>query len=105
MSFNTLFLAHAPDADNTVHRSRIETGMYKLITVIVKNQPEALAVCEELVGKEEIHSILLCPGFSHQDVAEIVKVTDNKAAVVVARGDGPSGRIVQEALQRAGYQH
>lgn len=105
MSFNALFIAHAPDADSAVHRSRIETGMYKLITVIVKNQPETLAVCEELVRKEEIHSILLCPGFTHTDVAEIVKATGHKVAVVVAPGDEPSGRIAQEALQRAGYQH
>lgn len=104
MSFNALFLAHAPDADKAVHRSRIETGMYKLITVIVKNQAEALAVCEELVKKEDIQSILLCPGFTHTDIAEIVNATGHQVAVVVARGDGPAGRIVQEAMQHAGYQ-
>ena len=103
MSFNALFIAHAPDADKAIHRSRIETGLYKLLTVIVKNQAEALEVCQELVDTEDIHSILLCPGFSHLDVAEIIKATNNKIAVVVARGDAPSGRIVQEAMQRAGY--
>ncbi|MBN2600567.1 MAG: hypothetical protein JXR87_01090 [Candidatus Marinimicrobia bacterium] len=103
MSFNALFIAHAPDADKAIHRSRIETGMYKLLTIIVKSQAEALEVCNELVEKEDIHSILLCPGFSHQDVAGIVKATGNKVAVVVARGDGQSGRIVQEAMQKAGY--
>ena len=103
MSFNALFIAHAPDADKSIHRCRIETDLYKLLTVIVKSQAEALEVCEELVEKEQIDSILLCPGFTHQDVAEIVKATDNKVAVVVARGDGPSAKIVQTAFQRAGY--
>ena len=103
MSFNALFIAHAPDADKSIHRSRIETGMYKLLTVIVKSQPEAIEVCDELIEKEQIDSILLCPGFTHQDVADLVKATDNKVAVVVARGDGPSGKIVQSAFARTGY--
>ena len=103
MSFNALFIAHAPDADKEKHRSKIETGMYKLLTVIVKSQQEALEICSELVEKEQIDSILLCPGFTHRNVAEIVEATGNKVAVVVARGDGPSGKIVQAAFQRAGY--
>jgi len=103
MSFNALFIAHAPDADKNIHRSRIETGMYKLLTVIVKNQQEAIEVCDEFIEKEKIDSILLCPGFTHQNVAEIVEATDNKVAVVVARGDGPSGKIVQSAFARCGY--
>ena len=103
MSFNSLFISSAPDADKTIHRSTIKTGKYKLTTVIVKNLQEALEVCDELVKKEAIDSILLCPGFTHRDVAEIVAVTDNKVAVVVARGDGPSAKIVQEAFKRAGY--
>ncbi len=103
MTFNALFIAHTPDADKIIHRSIIKTGMYKLITVLVKNQSEALEICNELVEPEKIDSILLCPGFTHLDVAEIIKATDNKIAVVIARGDGPSGRIAQAAMQRAGY--
>jgi hypothetical protein len=103
MSFNTLFIAHVPDADKNIHRSRIETGMYKLLTVIVKNQQEALEVCDELIEKEQIDSILLCPGFTHIDIAGIVAATGGKVAVSVARGDGPSGWISMEALQRAGF--
>jgi hypothetical protein len=71
MSFNALFIAHAPDADKTKHRSKIETGMYKLLTVIVKSQSEAIEACDELIEKEQIDSILLCPGFTHRNVAEI----------------------------------
>lgn len=103
MAFKTLFLAHIPDADKEKHRSVIETGMYKLFTVIVKNQKEAIEVCNDLVSKENIDSILLCPGFTHNDVAEIVRITGNNVAVSVARGDGPSGKISLAARKREGY--
>jgi hypothetical protein len=103
MSFNSLFISYAPDADKTIHRNTINTGKYKLITVVVKNLKEALDVCDELIKKEALDSILLCPGFTHQDVAEIVNATHNQVGVVVARGDGPSAKIVQQAFKRAGY--
>ena len=42
MAFKALFLAHAPDADKEKHRSAIDTGMYQLFTVVVRNQAEAM---------------------------------------------------------------
>jgi len=103
MAVKTLFLAHAPDADKEKHRCFIDTGKYQLDVVIVRNQAEALEVCARLFREKTIESILLCPGFTHQDIAEIVRATDNKVAVCVARGDGPSNRISMEALGRAGF--
>ncbi len=38
MAFRALFLAHAPDADREKHNSVIDTGKYKLFTVVVKSQ-------------------------------------------------------------------
>ena len=43
---------------------------------------------------------MLCPGFSHSDVAEIFNALDGKVSVSVSRGDGPSNRIVQPVIQR-----
>jgi DNA/RNA endonuclease YhcR with UshA esterase domain len=103
MPFKTLFLAHAPDADKEKHRAFIDTGKYQLDVVIVKNQAEALEVSARLYKEKNIESILLCPGFSHQDIAEIVRATENKVSVCVARGDGPSNRISLEALKKAGF--
>jgi hypothetical protein len=103
MAFKTLFLAHAPDADKEKHHCFIDTGKYQLDVVIVKNQAEALEVCTRLFSEKKIESILLCPGFTHQDIAEIVRAMDNKVAVCVSRGDGPSNRISLEALKRAGF--
>lgn len=103
MAFRTLFMAHAPDADKDRHHCFIDTGKYQLDVVIVKNQAEALEVSSRLFREKQIESILLCPGFTHQDIAEIVKATENKVAVCVARGDGPSNRISIEGLKRAGF--
>ena len=103
MAFNVLFLAHAPDADKEKHRSVITTGMYQLSSVVVRNQAESIEVCRDFVQKENIDSVLLCPGFTHSDVAEIMKAVGNNVAVSVARGDGPSGKVSSAARKREGY--
>jgi len=103
MAFKVLFLAHAPDADRTKHRSTIDTGMYQLFTVVVKDQAEAVEVSRKYAEMENIDSVILCPGFTHSNVAEIGKVTGDRVAVSVARGDGPSGKVSLEARQREGY--
>jgi len=103
MAFKVLFLAHAPDADKEKHRSAIDTGMYQLFTVVVRNQEEAVEVCKDFAAKEGIDSVLLCPGFTHSDVAEIVEAVGRRVAVSVARGDGPSSRVSSAARRREGY--
>ncbi len=103
MAFKVLFLAHAPDADKEKHRSVIETGMYHLFSVVVRDQKEALQVCSDFVKTEGIDSILLCPGFTHNDVAAITRSAGNGVAVPVARGDGPSGRVSAAVRKREGY--
>ena len=50
-------------------------------------------MCKSLVREEGIHSILLYPGFTHENVAGIAEVVGKNAGVFVARGDGPSIRI------------
>jgi hypothetical protein len=103
MAFKVLFLAHAPDAETAKHRNAIDTGMYQLFTVVVKDQAEAVGVCKNYVEMENIDSVLLCPGFTHSDVAEIVRVAGDNVAVSVARGDGPSGKVSLEVRKREGY--
>jgi len=90
-------------SDKEKHRSLIETGTYHLYTVLVKNQDEALQVSKNFTDNKNIDSILLCPGFTHTDVAEIVKITGGKVAVAAARGDGPGSKISLEARKRAGF--
>ena len=103
VAFRVLFLAHAPDADGERDRSVIDTGMYRLFTIVVKDQAEALEVCGDCVARENVDSVVLCPGFTHSDVAEIARLVGRDVAVSVARGDGPSARASREARKRAGY--
>jgi hypothetical protein len=50
MAFKALFFAHAADnADKEKDRSIIDTKKYRLFTVAVRNQAEALEVCNEFV--------------------------------------------------------
>lgn len=100
MAFKVLFLSHAPDADYEKHKSIIDTGKYKLLTVVVKTQDEAVKVSKNIYIKEKIDAIILCPGFTHSDVAEIFQALEGKVSVNVARGDGPSNRSSQAVIQR-----
>ena len=103
MAFKALFLAHAPDAEAEKHRCVIETSKYKLFVVVVKDQEQAIEVCKKVVEEEGIQSILLCPGFTHRDVAEIQEAVGENVGVFVARGDGPSNRISMEVMRREGW--
>lgn len=103
MAFKVLFLSHAPDADRSTHRNRIDTGMYRLFTVLVRDQAEAVEVSQTFFEEEHVDAVLLCPGFTHREVAEIIERTDGQVGVFVARGDGPSARISAAARRREGY--
>ena len=100
MAFKALCLAHAPDADYEKHNNVIDTGKYKLFTFVIRNQTEAIKVSKNLYKKEKIDAIMLCPGFTHNDVSEIFNALDGKVSVNVSRGDGPSNKISQPAIQR-----
>ena len=102
MAFKVVFLAHAPDAEPEKHKCVIETSKYKLFVVVVKGQDQAVEMCKEFVKEEGIHSILLCPGFTHRDVAEIAEAVGKSVGVFVARGDGPSNRVSMEIRKREG---
>jgi len=103
MAFKSLFLAQAPDAEPEKHHCVVETPKYQLLVKLVRNQEQAVEICKKLVEEEGIQAILLCPGFTHQNVAEIAQAVGGKAGVSVARGDGPSGKISHEAMKRAGW--
>jgi hypothetical protein len=105
MSFNVLFMAHSPDADPTLHRTQIDTGKFKLSTVVVRDQGQALEVVKAMASEHALDSILLCPGFTHKDVAEIFESLGGAIGVSVARGDGLSNRIAMEARKRAYGSH
>jgi len=99
MAFKTALIAHAPDADPERDNCVIETAMYSMSVNIVWGQDQALEVSRRLAG-EGVHSIILCPGFSHGDVAAIAEAVGNGVGIFVARGDTPSNRVAGEAIAR-----
>jgi hypothetical protein len=103
MAFKVVFLAHAPDAEPEKHRCVIETPKYKLFVRVVKGQGQAVEVCQNLVKEEGIHSILLCPGFTHGNIAEIAQAVGKDVGVFVARGDGPSNRTSMNVMEKEGW--
>ncbi len=103
MAFKALFIAHIPDADYRIHKSVIDTGMYKMFSVMVKNQEEALLVAKEYFEKEGIQAISLCPGFTNSNVGEISSLLNGQVSVNVSRGDGPSNKIAMDAMKEAGF--
>lgn len=103
MPFTAAFIAHSPDADPAVHRSVIETGLYTIHTVVVRNQAQGLAVAGELVREHGVQSLLLCPGHSNEDVGEIAGAVGEGVSVSVARGDPRGGRVSARAMEEAGW--
>ena len=101
MAFKVVFLTHAPDAEPEKDRSLVETSTYKLFSIVVKDQVQAVEECKKLVKEEGIHSVLLCPGFSDKNVAEITEAVGENVGVAVARGDSPGRRVPAEIRIRA----
>lgn len=102
MSFNAVFMAHAPDA-NPADISLLETPTYKLYSVAVKDQAEALATARKLVSENGVESIVLCPGFSNMDIAEIQEAVGDGVGISVARGDPRSNACAVRAMKREGW--
>jgi len=100
MAFVAAFIAHAPDADPSLHRAVVETPKYRLLVTVVRDQEQAVRECRRLVEEEGIHAVMLCPGFTHRDVAEIVATVGEGVSVNVARGDGPGNRVALEVISR-----
>jgi hypothetical protein len=104
MSFNTMFMVHAPDGDPD-NVALLETPTYKAYSVAVKNQDEALATAKKLVGEYGVESIILCPGFSNKDIAELEEAVGEGVGISVSRGDPRSQAIAMRAMKREGWMH
>lgn len=47
--------------------------------------------------------MLLCPGNTHYDVAQIAAALGDEVSVSVARGDSRSMRVAAKAMEEAGW--
>lgn len=105
MAFKAGFVVMAPDVDPAKHRASIKTSKLELTAVVVPlmDFERAAQVCRDLVEKEGIQSLILCPGFTSSAVSMVANAVGEGVAVNVARGDVPSvmatsGILAQEGL-------
>ncbi|MGD9116131.1 MAG: DUF6506 family protein [Dehalococcoidia bacterium] len=103
--FKSAFIIMAPDGDPAKHRMTLQTEKAQLTAVFIEifDFDKALEVAEELVQKDGVQSIYLCPGFTNQAVGRISAAVSGKAAVQVGRGDSPSTIMVGEMLGKEGW--
>jgi hypothetical protein len=101
--FKAAFMAMTPDADPRKHRSLLQTSLYELISILVKDEDEAVKVCGELVMKDGVQSFLLCPGFTNKGVARVADAVGEGVSVNVCRGDGPSYAIAHKIMGEVGF--
>ena len=102
MGFKSLYITYAPNADPAQHRSVIDTGNYTLFSVAVTDQAQAIEAARELVENEGVHSIVLCPGFTHQEVGRFTEAIGEKVVISIARTDGPGHRISSKIIKQQG---
>ncbi len=103
MKFRTIFLSKVPDAEPEQHRVLVETDKMKLWVQLVKTSEQAFELVWKLVAEEGHHSILLCPGFSHGEVARMQEAAGPSVSVSVARGDGPGSQIIADVFLQVGW--
>ncbi len=105
MAFKTGTVVMAPDGDPKKHRASIKTPKLEIFIVVVKlmNIEQAINVCRDLVQKEGVQAISLCPGFTHEAVARISNAVGEGISISVARGDVPSVMITGGILGKEGW--
>jgi hypothetical protein len=105
MAYKAAFVVMAPDGDPNKHRATIKTSKLELNVAVIElmNLEQGVKVCQDLVQKQGVQSIILCPGFSHEAVAKIAEAVGEKVAMIVARGDVPSTMITEGILTKEGW--
>ena len=103
--FKTASVVMAPDGNPSEHRATIVTGTLQLTTVVTQmgNWDQAVEVCRELVQKEGVQSISLCPGFTNQAVARVAAAVGEDIPINVTRSDAPGMMKAGEILRREGW--
>jgi hypothetical protein len=102
--FKSAFVVMAPDGDPKQHRTTIKTSKLEMTMVVIelRNFDQAVEVCRDLVQKEGVQAINLCPGFTHEAVARIASGVGS-IPISVARGDMSSAMMLEEIVTKEGW--
>jgi hypothetical protein len=95
----------APNADPMKHRASVKGDRFEYTMVVIPlfDFERAARVCKDLVEKEGIQAIDLCPGFSHEGVAKVRSAVGEAIPVNVARGDVSSTMMTAQILGKEGW--
>jgi len=81
--------------------SVIETPTYSLHCMVAGDACSRTDVIADYCIRNNIHSLVLCPGFTHSMVADVAAAVGASVSVAVSRSDGPghsvTGPIMSEA--------
>ena len=79
----------------------IETTTFTLHSMAIGDSCDRIAEIGKYCRANEIHSIVLCPGFTHSMVAQVTKEVGKDVAVSVSRSDGPGSAVSARARKEA----
>ena len=103
MKLKEAFVILVPDSDPSNNKTMIGSETYTGYMVLVRNIDQALEECKSLVDEEDINAVVLCPGFSNQDVAKLSDHLGDHVGVCVARGDIRSTNAILQSIAKVGW--
>ena len=92
MKFNTMYVSKWSDGDPGDTRV-IDTPTFTLHSMVLGDGCSRAEVIADYCKRNTIHSVVLCPGFSHSMVAEVAAALGSSVSVAVSRADGPGSEI------------
>jgi hypothetical protein len=103
--FKAANIIMALNADPSKHRATIKGDQFEYTTVVIPifNLELAAQASKELVERNGVQSISLCPGFSHEGIAKVRSALGERVPINVARGDVPSTMMTAEILGKEGW--
>jgi hypothetical protein len=103
--FKAATVIMAMGANPAQHRATVKGDQFEYTVVAspLFDFGEAARVCKELVEKEGIQSIILCPGFTHEGVALVRSAVGEGVPVNTSRGDVPSTMATAQILTQEGW--
>lgn len=98
--FNTLYVSRWADGDPSDTRV-IETESYTLHSMVAGDSCNRERTIADYCREKGIHSVVLCPGFTHAMVARIAEAVGAGVSVAASRSDGPGSAVTGPVMKEA----
>lgn len=100
MRFNTLYVSKWADGD-PLNTRVIETDTYSLHSMVAGDNCHREETIADYCREHGIHSVVLCPGFTHAMVAEVAEAVGPGVSVAASRSDGPGSAVTGPVRKEA----